>query len=37
MRRKTFSDIEFLSEIVESIFSSVELQRTLNIIVEKAA
>ena len=36
MKRKTLGNIEFLSEIVESIFSSVELQQVLNVIAEKA-
>ena len=36
MERTILSDIEFLSEIVRSIFSSVELEDVLNAIAEKA-
>jgi len=36
MTEMILKDIEFLSEIVKSVFSSVELQRVLNVIVEKA-
>jgi len=36
MKNKILGDFGFLSEIVESIFSSVELQSVLNVIAEKA-
>jgi diguanylate cyclase (GGDEF)-like protein len=36
MRDKGVRELEYLSEIVESIFSTVELQRVLNVIARKA-
>jgi len=36
MENKILKDIEFLSEIIESIFSTLELQSALDVIAEKA-
>lgn len=36
MKAKSFGELEMLGEIVESIFSAVELQRVLNVIAHKA-